>query len=466
MTAINVKEGRPISVWVYDIPKVSKVPEMMPTGDPIEIPDIISFSYYESIYDSFVFARLTIFDSAGVLQKAFPTDKQKGGCGIRNLCAVVIQFNDPSKGTDYQRSNFQMNFGGANCFYVSRIANQLIQGKKQIYEIELMNRDALCSTHTTIKKSWPSTINSLVEYNVAINDVLTTIIKSGKDTSNVTSEKTKPVTNISGNGLRPFEFIAECCKKATSLELSGSGKSADDKDEKGASGYLFWETYNKYNFISIAKLLTRPNNISVDHAFKVSIVNDSQTPESEAAQRILQYKFNDGENTSDVIQEIISKKRGKPSTILMDTTRNVYKQIRSVAEPVKDPCERTTFDDDFNMTEYLSHPEYQIEYIDVCNPEALKSQPTHPALTSLNYSAILEALKTKTSSIRVPGNLSISAGDHISVEVPTIQGDGSNATKTDNKYTGTYLVVKVSHRLEDIKNIFTDLEITQIKQSI
>ena len=86
-------------------------------------------------------------------------------------------------------------------------------------------------------------------------------------------------------------------------------------------------------------------------------------------------------------------------------------------------------------------------------------------MTSLNYSAILEALKTKTSSIRVPGNLSISAGDHIFIEVPTIQGDGSNATQTDNKYTGIYLVVKVSHRLEDIKNIFTDLEITQIKQS-
>lgn len=459
-TAINVKEGRPISVKVYDIPDVEKITELTPTGTFIEIPDITAFSYYESVYDSFIFARLTIFDSAGVLQKAF------GGCGIRNLCAVEIEFNDPSKGTNYQRSRNQMNFGGTNCFYVSRIANQLVQGKKQIYEIELMNRDALCSTHTNIYTSWPpDSNNGSIEYNVPINDVLTKVINSKKDVTNITIEKTKPVKKITGNGLRPFEFIAECCRKATSLEFSGSGKSANDKVEKGASGYLFWETYDKYNFISIANLLTNPADIPTDHLFKVSIVNDSQTVESEASQRILQYKFNDDANTSDVIQEITSGSRGKPRKYLFDTITNVYKKIDSVAAPITDQCIKTLFDDSFNMTEYLHQSEYQIEYMVTCNSDQLKSEPTHPALTSLNYSAILEGLRTKVSSIRVPGNLSISAGDHIFVEVPTIQGDGSNATQTDNKYTGIYLVVRVSHRLEDIKNIFTDLEITQIKQS-
>ena len=150
---------------------------------------------------------------------------------------------------------------------------------------------------------------------------------------------------------------------------------------------------------------------------------------------------------------------------MLDTTRNVYKKIESVATSIADKCIKTLFDDSFNMTEYLHQSEYQIEYMIACDSSQLKSEPTHPALTSLNYSAILEGLRTKVSSIRVPGNLSISAGDHIFVEVPTIQGDGSNLTQTDNKYTGIYLVVRVSHRLEDIKNIFTDLEITQIKQS-
>lgn len=459
-TAINVKEGRPISVKVYDIPNVKMITQLMPTGEAIEIPDIISFSYYESVYDSFIFARLTIFDSAGALQKAF------GGCGIRNLCAVEIEFNDPSTGTNYQRSRNQMNFGSTNCFYVSKIANQLVQGKKQIYEIELMNRDALCSTHTNIYTSWPSDGNDgSIEYNVPIYDVLTKVINSKKDVSNITTEKTKPVKKITGNGLRPFQFIAECCKQATSLKFSGSGNSAADNLEKGASGYLFWETYDKYNFISIAKLLTNPAEIPTDHRFKVSIVNDSETVESEASQRILQYKFNDDANTSDVIQEITSGSRGKPRKYLFDTTRNVYKKIESVAESIADKCVKTVFDNSFNMTEYLHQSEYQIEYMVACDSKQLNSEPVHPALTSLNYSAILEGLRTKVSSIRVPGNLSISAGDHIFVEVPTIQGDGSNTTQTDNKYTGIYLVVKVSHRLEDIKNSFTDLEISQIKQS-
>jgi hypothetical protein len=458
-TAINVKYGRPINVKVYDIPQVSKLTELSPSGDGLEIADIDSFSYYESIYDSFVFARLRIFDSSGVLQKAF------GGCGIRNLCAVEIEFNDPSTGTDYQRGRNSLKFTGPNCFYVSRIANQLIQGKKQVYDIELMNRDALCSTRTHLKQTWPPTASTGVEYNLPINDVLKNVIKSAKDTSEVTSEPSFPVDKIVGNGMQPYKFIAECCRSAVSKEYSKSGASANDKEEKKAAGYLFYETHDKYNFHSIAKLITSADVISENHIFKVSIVNDSATTESEASQRILQYKFNDGDNTTDVIQEIISKKRGKAQHYLFDVTRNVYKKIDSSAKPIEDKCEKTLFDDDFKITAYLHHPEYLIEYTDICSPEQLANKPTHPALTSLNYSAILEALKSKTSSIRVPGNFSISAGDRIFVEVPTIQGDGLNAVETDNKYTGIYLVVKVSHRLEGVKDIYTDLEITQLKTS-
>lgn len=454
-TAINAKL-RPISVKVYDIPTQTTLTDIMPGGSSFEIADIDSFSYFESVYDSFVFAKLRILDSSGILTKAF------NGCGIRTLCAVEIVFNDPSVNTQYQRKRSTLNFTGTNCFYISRIANQIIQGKKQMYDIELINRDALCSTHTNIKQTWPNTASNKIEYNQPVKDTLEKIIKSTKDTTEVTSELSFTTTKIAGNGMYPYQFIAECCRLAVSKQYSKSGMSADSKEEKKAAGYLFFETYDKYYFHSIAKLITSTDKIDKDHIFAVSIVNDSETTEAEAAQRVLTYKFNDGETTTDVINEILSRKRGKPKTFLFDNTRNVYKEIKSSAADIVDKCQKSLFDDSFAIAEYKHHAEYLIEYVDVCDPNQIKQEPTHPALTSLNYSAILEALKTKTSSIRVPGNFSISAGNHIYVSFPTIKGDGINATETDNKYTGIYLVVRVSHRIEGVKDIYTDLEITQL----
>ena len=81
-------------------------------------------------------------------------------------------------------------------------------------------------------------------------------------------------------------------------------------------------------------------------------------------------------------------------------------------------------------------------------PDALDNEPPNPELTSINYGAMLDMLKSKTSTIRVPGNLSLSAGDHIALDFPLIKGDSGKAAEASDKYSGAYLITKINHRVE------------------
>lgn len=461
-TALESKESKNILVKVYDIPKASKVTDLLPEGDGYQIADIVSFDYYESIYDPFVVARLKIFDSSGILEK-----KLGDGCGIRAFCPVEIIFVDPATGTDYQRERQSLDFVGYNCFYVKKVTNQLVQGKKQIYDLELTTRDAISAVSTTIKEAWPADDSTGIDYNQVVYDIMTKYIKTFKVTDSITEEKAMPVEKIMGNNMRPYELIARACRESIPIEKSGSGSTSTGKEETKPAGYAFFEAYNSYKFSSLISLVTvnETDEILESHQFKVSIVNDDKTTAKEAAYRILSYKFNDGNTTSDLFEEIMSRKRGKPAINIFDTTRNVFKKIESLPpKTMVDKCEKAAVDGDFLPVTYQEITEYSIEYYNNCDVD-LDSKPINPALTTLNYSAILESLKSKTSTIRVPGNLSISAGEKIYVQVPVIQGDGTSETEISDKYSGIFLVVKLSHRIEGFKFNYTDLEICQLKRT-
>ena len=45
---------RAIQAKVYDIPDTDKLVGLNPSGDAIEFPEVISFNYYESLFESFI----------------------------------------------------------------------------------------------------------------------------------------------------------------------------------------------------------------------------------------------------------------------------------------------------------------------------------------------------------------------------------------------------------------------------
>jgi hypothetical protein len=452
-TAYEVKTGKAIIGQYYNVPTASKVAEIAPEGEPKNFPDIISFSYFESVYDSFVSAVIEVFDSTGELDKAFDN------CGIRPFCPVEIIITDPSDGTNFAREKTKLEFTGDKCFYVRRIVDQITQQKKQIYRVELTNRDGLVAMSRTVISAWPPDKSKGVDFNLVVQDILQKYIKTPKtDFSQITSEMSEAVDKVMGNNRKPYQLLNYICSKASPKASTSGGK-----EETRPAGYLFFETYDKYRFNSIYKLITDPGDVDAEKVYKFSFVNDSKTTPIEAAYTILSYKFYDGKDQTDIYEEIASKKRGKPPLTVLDVQRNTFKKIEKLPpETLQDKCLKVAADEDFVPRTYTMETEYQIEYYNTCDENALDNQPTNPELTSLNYGALLDMLKSKTSQLRIPGNLGISAGDHIILSIPVIKGEGESSTETSDKYSGFYLVTTVAHRVEGIKNVYTDLEVCKI----
>ena len=132
---------------------------------------------------------------------------------------------------------------------------------------------------------------------------------------------------------------------------------------------------------------------------------------------------------------------------------------------IEDKCLKSASDGEFTTVKYIEESEYQIEYYNVCDETALDNEPVNPALSSINYGSMLDMLKSKTSTIRVPGNLSLSAGGHLYLDFPLIKGDSGKADQASDKYSGVYLITKINHRIEDINHVYTHMEICKLVES-
>ena len=448
---------RAIQAKVYDIPNSNKLVELAPSGDSVEFPEVISFNYYESLYESFITADITILDSAGAVDEAF------GKCGVRQFCPVEIVVNDPSIGTDWEKERPKFEFAGSNCFYVNRVVNQLIKGKKKQYTLELINRDAIVALSKNVKSSWPPDETTKVDYNTVVDDILGRYIQTAKNKAPVMEQMTESVAKVQGHNKLVYQLLNSMCKPATPKGTDGSGK-----EETRPAGYVFYETYGEYRFDSINKILTDPFRIDTKKgtAYQVKFVNDNQTGPALASQTILSYKFYDGATQSSLLEEIAAKKRGKPKTIVLDPQRNVDKVVEKLSpKTMDDKCLKAASDGDFTTVKYIEQTEYQIEYYNVCDDTALNNEPINPVLSSMNYGAMLDMLKSKVSTIRVPGNLSLSAGDHLELDFPLIKGDSGKAAEASDKYSGTYLITKINHRIEDINHVYTHMEICKLVES-
>ena len=442
-----------VKATVFNIPSATKLVDLKPEGEGILFPEVISFNYYEAVLEDFITADLTILDSAGLVDEAF--DK----CGVRQFCPVQIEFADPSRGTDWEKDRTEFSFTGDNCFYVNRVVNQVIKGKKKQYTLELINKDAIVALSKNVKSSWPPDSSTKVDYNTIVSDLLGNYVQTAKNKEPVMEEMTESIPKLQGHNFKVYELLNSMCQYATPKGTDGSGV-----EETRPAGYVFYETYDEYRFDSIHKMITEPYRLN--YGYKVMPVNDNATGPEEASQTILSYKFYDGNTQSSLLEEIAAKKRGKPKTQVLDVQRDTYPVIEKLPpKTVEDKCLKAASDGEFTTIKYLEQTQYSIEYYNTCKGDALDNEPPNPELTALNYGAMLDMLKTKTSTIRVPGNLSLSAGDHIELDFPLIKGDSGKAAEASDKYSGAYLITKINHRVEDITHLYTHMEICKLVES-
>ena len=342
-----------IQAFVYDIPSASTLTDIAPEGEPLNFPEVVGFEYFENMLDPFIRANLTILDSSGMIDTAFDH------CGVRQFCPVRVILFDPSNEKDWERERSVFNFDGDTCFYVNRVRDQITQGKKKQYTLELITRDSLVALSRTIKSAWPPDKSTGIDYNTVVSDVLSNYIKTSKDYSSVMDTMSESVDKIMGNGRKPIQLINNICTRATPKATATGG----GPEETRPTGYAFYERYDSYKFDSIYKLLTEPSNLNTNHgAYNVSFVNSPETTDQQAAYSILGYKFYDGTTQTSLLDEIAAKTRGKAKTLLLDYQRNVYKTIEKLTpETVVSPCLKAASDNDFAPVKTVTPTEYQLE---------------------------------------------------------------------------------------------------------
>ena len=455
-SATEPNKIKSISGKFYNIPEGANLTDIAPTGEFVEFPEIISFNYFESIHESFLRARLTVLNSAGEVDKAF------NNCGIRQFCPVEIVLHDPAGGTDWERSVTAMTFAGSNCFYVNRVIAQNVKGKKKSYTLELINKDAIVAFNTTVKFALPPDKTTKVDYNTAIDLVLGKYIKTAKP-ADISTEMSEPVAKIMGNGKKTYQLINHICGKATPKSTSTGG----GKEETRATGYVFYETYDRYRFNSIYNLMTKTSNYNQSHgAYTVRVNNTTAATGKDAAYTIVSFNFYDSSTQAGLLEEIASGKRGKKRNILLDVARNKFKRIEKLpSESSVDPCLKAASDGQLTDIIIIDQAEYQTEFYRVCDPKALENEPTSPELTSMNYPATLALLKQKRASMRVPGNLALSVGDHVYLEFPEIKADSGKEPEISPKYSGYYLITQLNHKVEEIQHVYTHLELCKLINS-
>jgi len=476
MAQLTPTKLAPIKVVIYDVPTQKDLTQVAPEPEKgfYEISDVSSFEYFESIYEPFITARLTLLDSSGILEDAFG-DK----CGIRKFCAVEVILADPKADENTRkRSNGKevktFDFVGQNCFYIQRIVEQKIKGKKQIYTLELLNKDALLCISKVVSRKWPPGENARnIEWNKIIDDLLTEEMKVTKE-KNVRKDKTKNVSVYPALKYSPLKIINDACSDAIPLIQSGgktvSGESAKEKGsvptevKKDFAGYAFFETYDAFNYFSLDGLVNiSATGVTIDeyHTFTTSVANSNKSTPNEESQSILSYKFYDQDQTSSSIEDVLSGKTGNRTINYFNLTSRKYERV--VSEYQKDKCEVIPFEDGFKLQENIITTKYQVEYFDTCDKAELESSVQNTTITTHNYRGNLEDIRSKTSTVRIPGNLALSAGDKVYLGFLKIQGVGDKENELSDKYSGIYVITELAHRLESVNKLFTDLSVCKLK---
>jgi len=194
---------------------------------------VVDLKYYEDILSNSVTMTAVIMESGESDNKDLGNKGMLDGLPIRGgePATIVIEDHDENK----------LEFKNDSKLYVNRIRNVVPGTQKDLYAIDFTSRELFANEQCRVVRRYDGKISQHVK------DILE------KDTSGSVGIKTqKKVTvddsnsyNFIGNDRKPFYVCTWLASKSA---------PSDGKLKGGTAGYLFYETYDGFNFRSIDKL--------------------------------------------------------------------------------------------------------------------------------------------------------------------------------------------------------------------
>ena len=419
----------------------------------------VDISYYENILSPTITLSVIITETGESDSKSLGNKGMLDGLPIRggNKTHLVIEDHDGNK----------LSLKGDKGLYVNRVANVIAGTQKDVYRLDFCSREYLANEQCRVIK----------RYNGKITDSIRSILT--KDTSKGAGIKTQKKINVDetlvnynfiGNERKPFNV---CTWLASKSVPSTAGKLG------GTAGYLFYETYEGYNFRAIDSLTDESQNKSKGNYIFTNTADNPKTGEYKG--KILDYTIN-----RDIdLQNNLSIGLYANRTIFFDFYASNYK-VRNFSVDESGAAENkegagskgkinTLGKDDIDaVPDEFRMPVSRLmnRVLDVGTlpsgkniDEELKNwknspfDPTYDAAKTMVQSLMrYNQLFSIKINITIAGDFSLHAGDLIYCEFPELTTDPN--TQVNKKSGGLYMIASLCHNLTP-RETFTSLTLVR-----
>ena len=198
---------------------------------------VIAFTYFENIFSPYLTARVIVTNTSGTIMGEDGTMQSiYNGLPLRGGERVQIKIagnSKENKGLDFSKDPTQY-------FYVASVTNVLLSEGSESFTLNLVSREAITNETVRVGKKFPTS----QKISGSVEDILKNYLHADKIGD---IEETQNTYGFIGNLKKPFSIITWLASKS----VSGSSKPGEDS----TAGYVFFETQEGFNFISLDKIM-------------------------------------------------------------------------------------------------------------------------------------------------------------------------------------------------------------------
>ena len=195
---------------------------------------VVDIKYYEDILSNSV-------SLSAIITESGESDNDKlGNKGI--LDGLPIRGGEPSNIVIADHDKNVLKFADDNKLYVNRVRNVISGTQKDVYSIDFTSREMLANEQCRVVKRYDGKISENIKKILTEATSAEVGIKTKKE---VTVDETAINYNFIGNDRKPFYVCTWLASKSIPAQAGKVG---------GSAGYVFYETYDGYNFRSLDAL--------------------------------------------------------------------------------------------------------------------------------------------------------------------------------------------------------------------
>lgn len=334
--------------------------------------------------------------------------------------------------------------------YVNKVSPLNDQSNKSMVQLELVSKEYILNEKIRLNERFDGKISDHVKKILTEQNYLAT-------TKKVDIEETSNNYNFIGNNRKPYYVMNWLSKKAVPNFAEAKGNTA---------GYFFFETYEGFKFKSIDSLLSQEKKKSIIY---------NQTPDSGGYNipsgydaKALEYSK---DNRIDV-QEKLKMGAFSTRTVLFDPFNCYYQVITPNAKEkekslrlggkelptLNKEFDRVGANKDFSRTTYYLLDKGTLPSGDTKQQIEKSTEENFPYKDILNQAIMrynqLYSIKT---TITIPGDFSLHAGDAVFIDVPEVSSDTKDVSKENG---GLYIIADLCHYIST-KETFTKLNLVR-----